>query len=230
MHHINSELYLYYIFLIIGIFTSSLLFTIVTTKNNLWKINFKKTFILMTCFFSIVGLVYMTFGSIKPLAKQNFIKKNKQNLQHAQELWQKNPDKIIQILEQKLRDNQQDLTAKRLLVNLYLRVGRIQQAEILLIDLMKKNSSINLKLILAEVKYRQNKKQTASKILQEIIKSPEADAEILWFSGKLAVSIGDKNLAIKAWRLARGKLIAMQINTKLLDQALDKLLKNAQTN
>lgn len=225
MHLISFELNLYYILLFLSIVAISLCASLISCRHDLWKINFKQTFFGMLVFFTLVLILYILFGAARPLVEKNFVQKNQQQIQHAKQLWQQDPEKVIQILEHKSIQNPSDKTAKRLLASLYLRVGKITAAENILHALIQTDQSINLKLLLAEVEYRKHNIELTTKILKEIINNVNADAETLWFAGKLAVTINNKNLAIKAWRLARGQLITMQIDTQLLDQALDRLMR-----
>jgi hypothetical protein len=225
MQTLINEIIIIYIGLIIIIGLISILIAKCIIKNNNWPYKFKISYtIISLILFSILGL-YFYFGSSKELIAQNFFHKNQQQFQQAVDTWQNQPNKIIAILEKKLKEKPDDLVAKKLLLNLYLRTKNYQAANILTQPLTIKQLPIDMQLLIAELKYRSNQIKPAILLLTNIINNNNADAEILWFAGKLARLIGNKPLTIQAWRSARAKLVLMQVNTSVIDRELDVILK-----
>ena len=103
MPTINFELTIIYIALVIGAIILAAILAFWLCRNKNWQLNYKATYGLLALII-LTGLAfYSYFGAAKELVAKNFLLANHQELADAKLVWQNQPEKIIKILEAKLK-------------------------------------------------------------------------------------------------------------------------------
>jgi len=193
--------------------------------NNNWHISKHNTYGIALLMALLMFAIYISVGNLSGVMQRNFFNEHKGEILSALNTWQKNPLKVAKVLENRLLAHPKDMTARRLLANLYLRQKNYKKAKIVLQPAFNADAEdITVSLLMAEILQRQNNFNKSILILNRIINNKNTTAGGLWVAAKLAMRAQQSQLALKAFRLARAILVTQGKDVSDLDKAINSLI------
>jgi cytochrome c-type biogenesis protein CcmH/NrfG len=170
--------------------------------------------------------LYLGVGALPDLAKRDFFKTHQTDIRQALNTWKHQPSKMIVVLEHRLKTHPEDHTARRLLASVYLRLHHFKQAHATLWPLYQtRHVDASISLMMAEIFQGQKRPQASLKILKKLMAQAKVAPETAWIIGELALRVQAPTLTLQAWRNARAQWALSGQSLKVIDQAIDQLLK-----